>query len=222
MERLKTLSRIILIIAIPILILTLSQNIIFRLPDAYLYYFNDSQCLSELYIDMTNSEVADALTDLINTAGPDADKFNIYVDTGYDQLGIFESRDSYNLLVLKRALDLGTLLCILSLAAVTVIYVFLLKHQEKKMLRVSFKIGAAIAGVLIVLQAVLFSMTPLREWIFTVIGVLPFHEDSALSVMLSSGFWNMATVFLTFAAVIVLGAAAYVQYRLTRPPRMFY
>lgn len=222
MERLKNLSRIILIIAIPILILTLSQNVIFRLPDAYLYYFNDSQCLSELYITMSNSEVADALTDLINTVRPDTDTFNIYVDTGYDKLGIFESRDSYNLLVLKCALDMGFLLGILSLAALIIVYAFLLRNQEKKMLRVSFKIGAAIAGVLIVLQAALFSMTSLREWFFTVLGVRPFHEDSVLNVMLSSGFWNMATVFLTIAAVVALGVAVYVQHRLTQPPRMFY
>ena len=72
MDRLKNVSQIVLMIAIPILILTLSQNIIYRLPDAYLYYFNDSQCLDEIYVSMSNSEMADALTDLLNTFRPDS------------------------------------------------------------------------------------------------------------------------------------------------------
>ncbi|MGN0718590.1 MAG: hypothetical protein ACI4LQ_02145 [Anaerovoracaceae bacterium] len=222
MNRLKTVSRIILIIAIPILILTLSQNLIYRLPDAYLYYFNDSQCLDKLYLSMSNSEMADALTDLLNRFQPDPETFNIYVDTGYDELGIFDSRDAYNLQMMKKALDMSTLFCIISLILVTAVYVFLLRQEEKKMLRTSFVIGAVISVILMIAQAVVLPASAMRERIFTVIGVRPFYEDSALSMILTDSFWNMITVFLTGMSLIVMGIAAYIQYRLTRPPRIFY
>ena len=136
MDRLKNVSQIVLMIAIPILILTLSQNIIYRLPDAYLYYFNDSQCLDEIYVSMSNSEMADALTDLLNTFRPDPDQFNIYVDTGYDQLGILDSRDTYNLLMMKNALDLSALLCGAALILTAAGFFFLLRNDEKKKLRI--------------------------------------------------------------------------------------
>lgn len=222
MNRLKTVSRILLIIAIPILILTLGQNLIYRLPDAYLYYFNDSQCLDKLYLSMSNSEMADALTGLLNQFRPDTETFNIYVDTGYDQLGIFDSRDTYNLMMMKKALDLSGIFCILSLILVTAVYVFLLRQEEKKMLRTSFVIGAVIAVILMIAQAVILPTTAMREWIFTIIGVRPFYEDSALSMILADGYWGMITVFLTGVTLIILGIATYVQYRLTRPPRIFY
>ena len=222
MNRLKTVSRIILIIAIPILILTLSQNLIYRLPDAYLYYFNDSQCLDKLYLSMSNSEMADALTDLVNQFRPDPENFNIYVDTGYDKLGIFDSRDAYNLMMMKKALDFSGLFCILSLILVAAVYIFLLRQEEKKMLRTSFVIGAVIAGILTVVQAIVLPAASLREWLFTVIGVRPFYEDSALSMILTDDFWSMITVFLTGISFIIMGIVTYIQYRLTRPPRIFY
>ncbi|MGN1414532.1 MAG: hypothetical protein ACI4WY_09850 [Anaerovoracaceae bacterium] len=222
MNRLKAVSRIILIIAIPILILTLGQNLIYRLPDAYLYFFNDSQCLDKLYLSMSNSEMADALTGLLNQFRPDSDTFNIYVDTGYDKLGIFDSRDAYNLMMMKKALDLSSLFCILSLILVTAVYIFLLRQEEKKILRNSFVIGAVISVILMIVQAVILPTVSMREWIFTLIGVRPFYEDSALSMILTDGFWSMITVFLTGISLIILGIAAYVQYRLTRPPRIFY
>ncbi|MDD6815718.1 MAG: hypothetical protein PUE84_04655 [Firmicutes bacterium] len=222
MNRLKTVSRIILIIAIPILIMTLSQNLIYRLPDAYLYYFNDSQCLNKLYLSMSNSEMADALTDLLNRFRPDPETFNIYVDTGYDELGIFDSRDAYNLQMMKKALDMSSLFCIISLILVTAVYVFLLRQEEKKMLRTSFVIGAGISVILMIAQAVVLPAPAMRERIFTVIGVRPFYEDSALSMILTDSFWNMITVFLTGVTLIILGITTYVQYRLTRPPRIFY
>ena len=222
MNRLKTVSRIILIIAIPILILTLGQNLIYRMPDAYLYYFNDSQCLDKLYLSMSNSEMADALTDLLNTFRPDPDQFNIYVDTGYDQLGILDSRDTYNLLMMKNALDLSALLCGAALILTAAGFFFLLRNDEKKKLRISFQIGAFLSGVLLAVQAVCLPAETLRGRIFTMIGIRPFHEDSILQIMMGDGFWTMMTIFLTLAGILILGIGAYLQYRLTRPPRIFY
>ena len=90
------------------------------------------------------------------------------------------------------------------------------------MLRTSFVIGAVIAGILTIVQAIVLPAASLREWLFTVIGVRPFYEDSALSMILTDDFWSMITVFLTGISFIIMGIVTYIQYRLTRPPRIFY
>ena len=220
MGRFKFLCSIIVVIMVPVLIITLSHNIIFRLPDMYLFYFNDSQAVDGLYTSLSNSEMADALADFMNSFRPET--FQVEEDTGYDKLGIFDTRDSYNMLVLKGALDVSMALCIVAGILLIAIYVYFIKNDEKKMLRSAFKPALAIGAVLTAAQFCAFRFEHMRMGLFRILGMRTLAESSKLAAIMGDDFWSMFAVFVTAAAVVIIGLVWYIHYRLTRPPRIFY
>jgi len=220
--RLKRFCSIILVILIPVLILTLSINVVFRVPDAYLFHFNDSQSVDQLYVSLTNSEMADAISSFMNKFYPYPEEFQVEEDTGYDWIGIFDSRDSYNMLVLKRALDISGIFCIVSLILTAAIHVLLIREGEKKALRNSFRVGAAISLVLIGVQAFVVSAGYVRDGLLRLLGTRTPAEGSNLEIILGDDFWGVVVVFLTGISLVVFGVCTYVNHRLTRPPRIFF
>ena len=220
MGRFKFICSIIVVITVPIVIITLSQNIIFRLPDVYLFYFNDSQVIDNIYTSLTNSEMADGIAGFFNSFHPS--EFQIYEDTGYDLQGIFDSRDSYNMLILKRALDICGILGIVALILTVAVYIFFLKEDEKKLLRNSFRISTGISVLLIAAQAVLMAVSQFRDGVCRLMGLRTLSDSSNLAIILGEDFWDMAVYFVTGMALIVLLIAIYTNYRLTKPPRIFY
>ena len=220
MGRFKFICSIIVVITVPIVIITLSQNIIFRLPDVYLFYFNDSQVIDNIYTSLTNSEMADGIAGFFNSFHPS--EFQIYEDTGYDLQGIFDSGDSYNMLILKRALDICGILGIVALILTVAVYIFFLKEDEKKLLRNSFRISTGISVLLIAAQAVLMAVSQFRDGVCRLMGLRTLSDSSNLAIILGEDFWDMAGYFVTGMALIVLLIAIYTNYRLTKPPRIFY
>jgi len=81
--RLKRFCSVILVILIPVLIITLSINVVFRLPDAYLCHFNDSQSVDRLYVNLSSSEMADAISSFMNQFHPYPEEFQSMDADGY-------------------------------------------------------------------------------------------------------------------------------------------
>ena len=61
-----------------------------------------------------------------------------------------------------------------------------------------------------------------REWIANFIKLIPLPEDSPLLIVLGPEFLSMATGFLVLITVIGFIVCAYLNYRLTKPSRIFY
>ena len=222
MVRFRRICSIIVVILIPVLIVTLSLNVVFRIPDAYLFHFNDSQCVDKLYVSLSNADMADAISGFMNTFHPYPEEFQVEENTGYDWIGIFDSRDSYNMLVLKRALDISGLACLVSLILTAAIYALFIREQEKKALRRSFNLGGALSIVLISVEMFLFSAENVRSNFLRMLGQRPPAADSNLELLMGEGFWGVILVFLLVVSMVVFGVTAYISYRLTRPPRIFF
>ena len=47
-------------------------------------------------------------------------------------------------------------------------------------------------------------------------------KDSQITILLGADFFNMAAIFLIALTVIATGVCAYINYVLTKPPRIFY
>jgi hypothetical protein len=219
-SRFKLLCSIIVVITVPVLIVTLSQNIVFRSSDIYLFYFNDSQVVDKINTSLSNGEMADGLASFMNSFRPEV--FQIEEDTGYDLLGIFDARDSYNMLLLKGVLDISMALCAISAILTTAIYVYFIRNDEKKILRNAFKPAIAIGGILTIVQFAVFYFSDIRNSLFRGLGMRTLSTTSKLAIILCDDFWSMLAIFVTGLAIIVAGVVMYLHYRLTRPPRIFY
>ncbi len=220
MKKFNIACSVVAVFTIAIFLITASQNLVVRSAEVYSFYFNDSGAVSKLYTGLSTSEVADGIAGFMNSWRPS--EFQIYEDTGYDMQGIFTEDEGANMMQVKKWVDISTILCVVSLILTAAIYWHLIKNREKAMLRNSFRIAmgfslAAAAGEVIVLLS-----HQGRAWMANFMDMVPLPEDSQLLIVLGPEFLSMATGFLVLVTVIVFSVCAYLNYRLTKPPRIFY
>lgn len=219
-SRFKMICSVVLVISVVMVTVCLGQSVIFRTPDAYQFYFNDSQCVDRLYTSLTSSEMADEIASFMNSFRPE--EFQVNDNTGYDELPIFDSRDSYNMMVLKKTVDISGIFCVVGLILMVAVYIWFLREDEKKLLRRAHLIGAGISLSVIAVQAAVMSAPGLRTSWYRLWGMRAAAADSRLAMIMGDAFWSSFTVFLTGMCLIILLVLTYINYRITRPPRIFF
>lgn len=219
-SRFKMICSVVLVISVVMVTVCLGQSVIFRTPDAYQFYFNDSQCVDRLYTSLTSSEMADEIASFMNSFRPE--EFQVNDNTGYDELPIFDSRDSYNMMVLKKTVDISGIFCVVGLILMVAVYIWFLQEDEKKLLRRAHLIGAGISLAVIAVQAAVMSAPGLRTSWYRLWGMRAAAADSRLAMIMGDAFWSSFTVFLTGMCLIILLVLTYINYRITRPPRIFF
>ena len=219
-SRFKMICSVVLVISVVMVTVCLGQSVIFRTPDAYQFYFNDSQCVDRLYTSLTSSEMADEIASFMNSFRPE--EFQVNDNTGYDELPIFDSRDSYNMVVLKKTVDISGIFCVVGLILIVAVYIWFLREDEKKLLRRAHLIGAGISLAVIAVQAAVMSAPGLRTSWYRLWGMRAAAADSRLAMIMGDAFWSSFTVFLTGMCLIILLVLTYINYRITRPPRIFF
>ncbi len=217
---LNVASGIVVIITVAIFLVTLTQNFVVRSGEVYSFYFNDSGVTSKLYTELTSNEIADGIADFMNSWMPE--EFQVYEDTGYDMQGIFDEDDSYDMMIVKKCLDISAMACVLSLIITVLCYWRLIKYDEKKRLRIGYSIGLVAAAIIAVGEVITLLSHQGRAWMADFLGFIDLADESALLTILGPEFLTMAAGFLVMMTVIIYAVCSYVSYRLTRPPRIFY
>ena len=210
MRNRNILLSVLAVITVTVFLVTLSQNLVVRTAEVYSFYFNDSSAVSKLYVDFTNNEFADEIVRFMNSWKPD--EFQIYEDTGYDMQRIFDEDESYNMMCVKKWVDISLILCIVS---------FILT-VAKKLLRRGFRFAAVIGAVISATEVFLFLSNRGRHFLADSMNMITLPEDAKLLTVLGPEFMSTAVIFLVIVSAAVFGVAIYVNYRLTRSPRIFY
>lgn len=214
------LCSVLVIFTAAIFVVTLAQNIVFRTADIYLFYFNDSRAVDQIYTTLDNSEMADEIASFMNSWNPE--EFQVYEDTGYDLQGIFTEDESKNMLIVKKWLDCSAAIMIVSLILTAAIYTYFLKNDYKKALRDRYKISIGLIPAAIVVTAALTITNGGRQWIFEKMQLVELPEDSSLIHLIGADYLSMATVFYIAIGMVIFAVATWLVFRLTRPPRIFY
>lgn len=220
MKKFNMACSVVAVITIALFLVTLSQNMTVRTTEVYSFYFNDSQAVSRLYTELSSTEIADGIADFMNSWKPE--EFQIYEDTGYDLQGIFDEDEGYNMMCVKRCLDISTALGLAALLLTLAIYWHLIRCDEKKKLRNSFRVALVISTGVSIAEFALLRSESGRAWLAEMLKLTELDENSALMTILGPDFISMAAVFFAILAVIVLAIFTYINYRLTRPDRIFY
>lgn len=220
MKRGNLLLSILAVLAVTVFLVTLSQSLVIRTSAAYGFYFNDSSAVSKLYVNFTNSEFADEIAGFMNSWKPE--EFQIYEDTGYDLQGIFDADESYNMMQVKKWVDISLILCMVSGILTAAIYWYMIKEDEKKMLRRGFRFAASLGGAISVAEVAALLSNRGRHLISGAMNLIQLPEDSKLLIVLGPEFMSTAVIFLIIVSAAVFGVAIYANYRLTKPPRIFY
>lgn len=220
MKKFNMACSVVAVITIALFLVTLSQNMTVRTTEVYSFYFNDSQAVSRLYTELSSTEIADGIADFMNSWRPE--EFQIYEDTGYDLQGIFDEAEGYNMMCVKRCVDISTALGLAALLLTAAIYWHLIRCDEKKKLRNSFRIALVISTGVSIAEFIALRSESGRAWLAGTLKLAELEENSALMTILGPDFISMAAVFFAILAVIVLAIFTYINYRLTRPDRIFY
>ena len=85
-----------------------------------------------------------------------------------------------------------------------------------------FKISMVMTLLMAGAEMLVMATNQGRDRIFKYVGITPMGEESQLLELLGVDFLNMAAIFLIMMTVIVTAAAIYVNYLVTKPPRLFY
>ena len=214
------LCSVLVIFTAAIFVVTLAQNIVFRTADIYLFYFNDSRAVDQIYTTLDNSEMADEIAAFMNSWKPE--EFQVYEDTGYDLQGIFTEDESKNMLIVKKWLDCSAVIMVVSLILTAAIYTYFLKNDYKKALRDRYKISIGLIPAEIVATAALMVTNGGRQWIFEKMQLVELPEDSSLIHLVGADYLSMATMFYIVIGMVIFAVATWLVFRLTRPPRIFY
>lgn len=220
MRKFNYLCSFIVVLSVSLFIVTLGQNIVMRTSGTYLYHFNETRVVSEIYTEYTNSQMADEISGFINSWRPE--EFQIYEDTGYDLEGIFDKRDSQNMMALKHFMDMSFVVCVVCLIISASIYSYFLKHDHKLVLRNRLKFTAFITLALVGGEAFVLYTDVGFKWFKAFVGLDTLAKDSALNIIMGNGFVPLTATFLIVYSLIALAVVSYITWVFTKPPRIFY
>ena len=201
-------------------IIAFAQNITLRTSAAYTFYFNDTYVVESVSTEYVNSEMSDMIAKFFNSWNPE--EFQIYEDTGYDIEGIFDEKDSHNMLAIKRALDISFIIGLICFIITVAIYRYFLKNDHKAILRKRFKISAVLVIAALAAEMVLLNTKKGMTLISDTLGLVKLEADSNLLTLLGGDFIGLADNFLLGITIALFLGVTYIVHVLTKPPKIFF
>ena len=220
MRKFNFFCSVVLVITLAIFTITLAQNITLRGSATYTFYFNDTGIVDSVTDEYTNSQMSKEISRFMNSWRPE--EFQVREDTGYDMQGIFDEKDSHNMLAVKKAADISLIIYLLSGIITVAIYVYFLKNGFKEVLRKRLKITVPVIAVLLACEMIAFSTKKGLATLMTITGVETLGKHSMLKTLLGGDFIGLAGNFLLGYTFLLCIIAVYLTLFLTKPPRIFY
>lgn len=221
MRKFNYFCSISLAILLPLMIVILSSNLILRVSETYIYHFNDSQVIREVPYNVTGSEMANAISGYWSSM--DSKAFQVYEDNGVYKDPIMEKDEQAIMEEAKVVLNVELALGLIFLAIVLAIYIYLFRGGFKEAIRNYFYVGAGLTVLLLIAQAICWSIKSLRLWAYDFFIGIELSKDSAtLQLVLGDPFFKTYVLFATILGIAVLGILFYINGQLTKPTRIFY
>ena len=220
MRKFNFFCSLILVLSTTIMIVTLGQNLVLRTTAGYTFYFNDTRVVSKISGNYTNSEMSQEIVSFMNSWRPD--EFQVYEDTGYDLEGIFDDKDSDNMLAVKKTADISFVLFLVSAVITVAIYVYFLKNDFKLVLRKRLIFTSVFTALVFAAEIIMLKTKAGLSFLMSFAGLSSLASDSALKTILGGGFMDTAGNFLFIYTAVAYVAVLYGTLALTKPPRIFY
>lgn len=209
----------IIAVTIPVVCILSAFNIVFRMPDLYVYEFNKNQIADEIDLGMKDDELGTFFSDFMIGEKTDFELFTEYRDREQDVFGTMEQINMENarrllndtIYILGGALVLAAAGC----------SIYLVKKRKYE-LRIAYKGGILVYTVMMVLLFIAFHIHQSREFLYHRIFINQFGTDDVLPLMLTGQFAQMSLVAITVISLIILVILASAIWRLTKPRRMFW
>lgn len=220
MRRLNFFYSVVVAIALPLMIITFSSALVLNLPSSYQFHFNDSQAINRIQYNLEASEVNKKISlYLLPVTGTE---FQLYEDNGDFKDPVFTSEEQQVMRKLKKFVAIDWGVAILSTLCFAGAYYYLYKNKFKEALRNRYRLGIGIFGVIFAITNVILLSSKLRHWLYNgIIGVnLP--KKSTLTILLGDPSYQTYCIFFAGTCLVVVSLLSYMNFKLTKPERIFY
>ena len=210
---------IIIAVSIPVVSILSAFNVVFRLPDIYVYEFNRNQIADEIDLGISDEELGQFFSEFMKGKEDDFDLFTEYRDREQAVFGTVEQINMEN----ARQLLNYSLYVIGGTVFLTILsyFIFLLK-KKKQELRMAFKSGIFAFAIMLILFYAMFYIDQSRAFLYRQIFINPFGADDVLPLMLSEQFAQMSVIAVSAVALVILVILTSITWRMTKPRRMFW
>lgn len=220
MKKFRIIWYLILPILLSVTITLISTNIVLRLPETYLYHFNDSQVVSGIGVDITESSFAKEIAGYLSSVKND--EFQVFEENGSFKDPVFDKEESEFMLRAKKILALSLFAGLAALAFTVWDYIYLVKSGKRKALK-HFGYGAIIMSAgMVIAEIIIVHMSSFRAFLLNHVIAVKLADDSALAMLIFSPFENTFSIFLAVTAIAMILLSLYIHSRVTKENRMFY
>ncbi|MEL7656842.1 MAG: DUF1461 domain-containing protein [Bacillota bacterium] len=210
---------IIIAICIPVITVFGAMNIVYRMPDLYVYEFNNNEIANEIDLGIKDDELGQFFSDFMTGKEKEFDLFTEYRDR---EQSVFGTGEQINMENARKLLNHTLYIIGIALILAVISYgVFLLK-KKKYELRIAFKTSIIVFAVMQAVFYILFLIEKTREFLYEMIFINPFGADDALPLMLTERFAKISVIANSVVALIMLIILASITWRITKPRRMFW
>jgi hypothetical protein len=210
---------IVIAVCIPVIAIFGALNVVFRMPDLYIYEFTNNEITKEIGVGIKDEELGQFFSDFMTDR---KETFSLVAEYEDGEQQVFAKNEQLSMENARKLLNDS--LFLIGGAAVLAIasYWILLIKKYKYELRVAFKGGIAVFAALQVLIYSLLFIKGIRAFLHNLIFNGTFGKDNSLPQMLTPHFGNLGVFASSAVAVVLMILLTSLTWRLTKPRRMFW
>ena len=210
---------IIIAICIPTVCILGAANIVYRMPDLYIYEFNKNQISDEIDLSMKDDDLGRFFSDFM---AEKKDDFSLFAEYRDREQNVFSTVEQINMENARHLLNKTLYVFAGAFALIVAGTIIYLVKKRKYELRVVFKGGITVYTVMMVLSLIAFSFHQVKAFLYHLIFTDSFGADDVLPQMLTKEFAQYSVLAITVVSIILLILLTSVVWRLTKPRRMFW
>lgn len=207
------------ILLMPIIIITLSLNLVFRSEEVFSYYLNESENLYNTNITLSNAEMSAKMGDFFLSFSDDV---NINIDNGYSVDPVFNDKEEQFLLDFRDKLNFITLIGLGALVVEVIAYLYMIKRRGKEQLFLAYQLSMFVTGIITIALDILMFVSSLYKKSLGFVSAAHLSKKANLGILiLNDDYSHFIGYTQTIFTVILALAFLYITYKLTRRKVLF-
>lgn len=210
---------VIIAICVPVVVILSASNIVFRMPDIYIYEFRNMEIVREVNLGITDEELGQFFSDFMKGSNEEFELLTEYRDR---EQSVFGPNEQFNMDNARKLMNYTVYALGASVLLIIISYWFLMNKKRKSALRMAFKGGIAVFATLQILLYALFFNDRARSFFYDLIFTSPYDADDVLPMILTEHFAKLCMYANSIISIIIMLILLSITLRLTKPRRMFW
>ncbi len=207
-----------IVISLPLMIVCLVANLVFRLPDVYEYSLTSSNILQNTSLSTTKEEVQKAFSDFMQGK---TDELKLIEKTEYKPEDIFSKEDKEAMKSLRTFLNVLLVIGLFSLFITFVVYFFMIRWRVKGIFMDRYKQSLWVFIGVEILNVTIKFVDPLWKHIYGLFMRTSFKEGDNMVLLLGDAFPKQVALFELIVGSVVMALVGYLTWSVAGRKKLF-